>query len=144
MRACGVCAVRRIGHQNLFAFQVVSVLVIFFDQHHAGKFAVSACGGLKRNGVHTRDFAQLVGKPVQNLDAALSVFKALQRMYARKARQCRHGVVDAGIVLHRAAAERIKAVVHAVSLFAERGVVTDNVYFGHFGQSRLLRAAGRV
>ncbi len=144
VRAGGICAVRRVGHKDFFAFEVVSVLVVLFDQHHARKLAVRACRGLKRNGVHARDFAQLVGQRVQNLHAALGVFKALQGVHARKAGQSRDGVVDAGIVLHRAAAERIKTVVHAVSLLAQSGIVAYYVYFGHLGQSCLLRALRHV
>src|SRR5699024_10841823 len=49
-----------------------------------------------------------------------------------------HLVVDVGIVLHRAGAERVKAVAHAVGAFFQRPVVAAEVALGYLRQPQRL------
>ncbi len=84
----------------------------------AGELAVRTGGGLEGHAVHAGDLGRDSAlRGVQHLPAAgYGVLRGLQGMHAGKARQGRHLLVDAGVVLHGAGAQRIKAVVDAVDV----------------------------
>ena len=70
---------------------------------------------------------------MQRLERALCRFDRLERVELCEARQRRHVLVDFGVVLHRAGAEGIEAVVHAVDALAKRRVVARQLIFTHMG-----------
>ena len=104
--------------------------MVCLDEQHAGEFAVCARGRLERDRVHAEDLAQLAAQNMQRLERALHRFDPLE---LREARQRRHVLVDFGVVLHRAGAEGIEAVVHAVDALAKRRVVARQLIFTHMG-----------
>ena len=59
-------------------------------------------------------------------------------MRIREAGQSRDGFVDFRIVFHRARAERIEPVVHAVSALGERGVMAHDLGLRKFGQNEFV------
>ena len=129
----GVRAVGGVGHDDLRARSVAAVGVVCLDEQHAGEFAVCARGRLERDRVHAEDLAQLAAQNMQRLERALRRFDRLERVELREARQRRHVLVDFGVVLHRAGAEGIEAVVHAVDALAKRRVVARQLIFTHMG-----------
>ena len=88
---------------------------------------------LERDRVHAEDLAQLAAQNMQRLERALRRFDRLERVELCEARQRRHVLVDFGVVLHRAGAEGIEAVVHAVDALAKRRVVARQLIFTHMG-----------
>ena len=77
---------------------------------------------------------------MQRLERALRGLDGLERVELGEARQRRHVLVDLGVVLHRARAEGIEAVVHAVDALAEGGVMAGELIFAHVGQVQRLAA----
>jgi len=59
---------------------------------------------------------------------ALDAFRVLQRMRQRQARQARRLLVDLGVVLHRARAERIQPLVHRIVELRKPHIVTHHVH----------------
>ena len=140
MRACGVGTVCAVGNDNLGSLSVLAACVISFDKHDARKLTVRACRRLKSHGVHTCNFAKSVGKSIHQLGATLNRRLVLQGVDFRKPVETADFFVDTGVVLHRATAQRIKTVVYAVSLFGQRGIMTNDVYFRNLGQTSFLLA----
>ena len=129
----GVRSVGGVGHDDLRACGVAAVGVVCLDEQHAGEFAVCARSRLERDRVHAEDLAQLAAQNMQRLERALRRFDRLERVELRETRQRRHVLVDFGVVLHRAGAEGIEAVVHAVDALAKRRVVARQLIFTHMG-----------
>ena len=61
-------------------------------------------------------------------------------MHPRKAGQGCHLLVDAGIILHSAGAQRIETAVHAVDLLDKLRIVAGDVRLAHFRQGGLFLA----
>ena len=117
----------------------------FLDEQNAGELTVRARRGLERDSVHAEDLAKLSAQRVQRLERALRGLDALERVELGEARQRRHVLVDLGVVLHRARAEGIEAVVHAMDALAKGGVVTGELVFTHVGQvQRLVALFGKL
>ena len=79
-------------------------------------FAVRACRGFKGYFVHTRDFGKGFRGVVHDFERALYGGRGLQRMHrSERGIPCKH-LVKFRVILHRAAAQRIKHVVDAFRL----------------------------
>ena len=133
-------AVGGVRDDDLCPGRIAACKVIRLDEQQAGKLAVRACGGLERERVHTGHFAKQLSRFIQQLQRALRRLLRLERMEPRKARQRRKGFIDLGVVLHRARAQRIEAVVHAVDAVRQRGIVPDKLIFAHLRQAQRLLA----
>ena len=108
----------------------------------AGQLALRAGGRLERDGVEPGDLGEDLLQAPHELERALRALLLLQRMERREAGERREPLVDARVVLHRAGAERIEAVVDAEVARRELGEVADELELGDLGQARrLLRGA---
>ena len=136
-----VRAMRGIRNDDLRALLVAAGIVILLDEQHAREFAVRTGSGLERHAVHARDLTQILLRKLQHTTAALHRVGGGQRMDARKARQRGHFLVDPGIILHGAGAERIEAAVHAVDVVVQLRIVAAEVLLAQLRQNGSLRAA---
>ena len=104
-RRGGVGAMGRVGHDDLGALVVAPGVVILLDQQDAGELAVSACRRLEGHAVHAGDLAEIFPGGVQHMAHTGQGLPGGQGMAVGEARQGRHLLVDAGIVLHGAGAQ---------------------------------------
>ena len=111
------------------------------DDQQAGELAVGAGRRLQRGDVQAADLGEPALELVHQLEGALHQRLRLVRVQAGEAVQARGHLVHARVVLHRAAAERVAAAVHAVVERAEAGEVTQQVDLADLGQARRRRAA---
>ena len=79
----------------------------------------------------------------EQLEGALGELVGLVRVQAGEALQRRDALVDLGVVLHRAGAQRVGARLDAVVERRELGVVADEVDLGDLGQARRRGAPQR-
>ena len=136
-------AVGGIRDDDLCPAHVAACEVVRLDEQQACEFAVRTCCGLERERVHTGHFAKQLSRFIQQFQRALRRLLRLKRMEPCKARQRRKGFIDLGVVLHRAGAQRIEAVVHAVDAMRQRGIVPDEFIFAHLRQVQRLFARRR-
>ena len=136
----GVGAVGGVRDDDLRPGGVAAVLVVGLDEHQAGELTVGAGGGLHGHALHTRDLAQQRVDRVDRLQAALDGLDGLQRMDLGEAGQRGHGLVDLGVVLHRAGAEGIEAIVDTVHALGQGGIMTDQVILADMGKVQLALA----
>ena len=127
-------AVRRIRHQHDAALGALR-LVRGLDGEHAGQLAVRASLGAERHRRHAGELHQIARQHFHQRDCALHGLLGLQRMDVAKARQPRHLLVQARIVLHRARAQRIEPAVDRVILARQPHVVAHRLGLGEAGQS---------
>ena len=139
-----VRAMRGIRNDDLRALLVAAGIVILLDEQHAREFAVRTGSGLERHAVHARDLTQILLRKLQHTTAALHRVGGGQRMDTRKAGQRSHFLVDAGIILHGARAERIEAAVHAVDVVVQLRIVAAEVLLAQLRQNGSLRATQRL
>ena len=143
----GVGAVGAVGHDDLGALVVAPGIVVLLDQQHTGELAVSTGGRLEGHVVHAGDLAQVGLGGVQHLLHALLVGGGRERMDGGKALQRSHLLVDAGVILHGAGAQGIKAAVDAVHLLAKLGIVAGDIGLAHLRQGGLdltLQGSGQL
>ena len=86
--------------------------------------------------VQAADLGQPAVERPEQLQGALGELVRLVRVQAAEALERRDALVDLGVVLHRARAERVGAGVDAVVERRELGVVTDDVDLGDLGEAR--------
>ena len=132
----GVCAVRRVWHYHLGALRVAAPLVVAAYYHQARKLSVRPGEGVERELGQPGYFRQCALQPVVGFERPLAGVCRLQRVQVGKLRHGRHFLVDGRVVLHRAAAQRVEAVVHAEVVLAVVGVVA------HYGHLVALRQHG--
>ena len=133
-RCGGIGTVGGIGNDYLVALGIPPAVVVLLDEQHAGELAVGACGGLEGHIRHSGDLAKVLAYGVEHFQAAFGGVLGGEWVNGRKAWQRSHLLVNAGIVLHGAGAQRIKAAVHAVYPVVQLGIVAGNVGLAHFGQ----------
>ena len=134
----GIGAVGAVGNDDLGALMIAPCIVVLLDQQHAGELAVSAGGGLEGHAVHAGDLAEIAAGGIQHLPASGHGVLRGQGMHPGKARQGRHLLVDAGVILHGAGAQRIKAAVDAVNVLAQLRVVAAQIHLAELRQGRGL------
>ena len=130
----GVSAVGGVGDDDLAALAVAPGFMVLLDQQHAGELAVSAGGRLEGHVVHAGDLTQQLPSGVQHLLTAFHGVLGSQGMHAGKAGQSGHFLVNAGIVLHGAGAQRVEAGVDAVNTLVQLSVVAAEVGLTDLGQ----------
>ena len=79
-RSGGICAVRRIGNQNLLA-RIALLFEIGANQQQARQFALRARRRLQRDRVHAGNFQQALFEQPQDLQAALRKLQRLSGMF---------------------------------------------------------------
>jgi hypothetical protein len=105
------------------------------DGQQAAQLAVGAGLGAQGHGRHASQGLQPMGQAVHQLDRALHRRLRLQRVDVGEARQARHLLVQARVVLHRARAQRIQRQVDGVVLLAQAHVVAHGFRLGQARQA---------
>ena len=131
-----VGAVGGVGNDDLGPILVVPGIVVLLDEQHAGELAVSAGRRLEGHVRHAGDLTEVPLRGLDDLLAALHRALGGQGMDAGEAGQGSHLLVDAGVVLHGAGAQRIEPAVHAVDVLIELGIVAAHVSLAHLGEQR--------
>ena len=131
--AGGVGPMGRIGHQDVLA-GIPLLFQVGPDQHHAGQFALGSGRRLHGEGVQPGDLAEVILHPLDDFQAALDGIRRGQGVGGRKSREGGHLLVDLGIVLHGARAERIKPDVDAIVLLGQAGEVADQLDLRDLGK----------
>ena len=138
----GVRPVRRVGDDDLAPLLALALVrEVRAHEHEPGQLALRAGRGLERDGVEAGHLGEDLLQPPLELERALRAVLFLMRVELREAGQHHEPLVDARVVLHRAGAERIEAVVDAEVARRELREVTDELELGHLRQARRLRAA---
>ena len=138
-----VRAVCRVRGQHLRA-RVTAVGVEGLGQQHAGQLAVRPGAGLQRDVRQPGDLAQRPLEVPHQLQRALRVRRALQRMQPRVPGQRRDALVQARVVLHRARPQRIEARIEVEVPLRQVHVVAHDLRLAHLRQPRRLGAAEAV
>ena len=122
-------AVCRGRHQDGAPVALALGLVGGLDAQKTAELAV--CAGLGRHGHrrHGRQGLQPVGQTSHQGQGALGRRNRRQGVQVAKARQARHFLVKAGIVLHGARSEGIKGQIDGVVLLAEPHIVAHGLRF---------------
>ena len=131
---------RRVGHEDLVAFGVAAGAVVGADHQDAGQLAVRAGRRLERDGVHAADLDERLLELPQQLERALGDLVGRQRVERGEAGQPGGPLVDLGVALHRARAERVEARVDRVVQLRQVDEVADDLGLVELGQGRRLRA----
>ncbi len=136
-----VGAVGRGRDQHLAALLMLALgFVGGADGHQAAQLAVRAGLGRQGHRRHPRQRRQPVGQLVHQLQRALNRRLRLQRVDVREARQARHLLVQARVVLHRARAQRIQRQVDGVVLLAQAHIVAHGLWLRQAGQADRILA----
>jgi hypothetical protein len=132
-----------IGHQDHGAGLVlVACGQRRFDRHHAAQFAVRAGLRRHRHRAHAGQRQQRMRQRIDQLQRALHGGDRLQRMEIGEARQARHLLIEARVVLHRARAERIEPGVDRIIVARQSHVMAHRLRLGEAGQAD--RSVARV
>ena len=112
--------------------------VVGADDQHAGQLALGAGSRLQGDAGKAADLLQPFLQLVHQQQAALHGLDRLERVQPGEAGQAGGLLVDLGVVLHRAGAERVDARVDAVVQLRQAGEVADHIHLGQFGQRQVL------
>jgi hypothetical protein len=139
-----VRAVRRVRHEDLRALLALAVgLVEGAGHQHAGQLAVGAGRGLEADGREAGDLLEQLGQQPHELQAALAEGLRVEWMRVRQPRQPRGPLVDLGVVLHRAGAERVEPEVDGVVEVGKAVEVAQEVELADLRQARCAGAQDR-
>ena len=133
--ARGVRPVRRVSRDDRVAI-LAAVGEVRAHEHQPRQLALRSCGGLERDGGQAGDLGEHLLEAPHELERALCALILLMRMQIAEPRQPPDALVDARVVLHRAAPERIEARVDTEGAVCERGDVTDELGLCELGQAR--------
>ena len=134
-----VGAVRAGRHEQDLAVLLALRIERRTNREDAAQLAMRAGLGAHRHGLHAGERDQPVGELVDHLKRALHRVYGRERVDVGEARQARHPLVEARIVLHRARAEREQAQVDRIVLTAEARIVAHRLRLGQAGQTDLAR-----
>ena len=143
-RRRGVGAMRGVGDDDLGAAHLATLFQIVPDEKKARVLTVGTRRRLQGQGVHAEDLLEVLLDLPHDLETALDRLDGLERVDVGEAGQSRNLLVDLRVVLHGAGAERVEAVVHAVRLPGELGVVATEVDLGELGQTWCRGAQERL
>ena len=133
-RGCRVGAVRALGDEDdgaILAARVERRL----DTQNSAQFAMRARLGAHRDAFHAGQRDQPVRQLVDDAERALDGVLRLERVDVGESRHPRDLLVEARIVLHRAAAEREQAQVDGVVLPAEPRVMAHRLCLAEAGDA---------
>ena len=134
---------RRVGHKHLLA-RIAFGLVVRADEKDAGELAMCPSRRLQRDRVHAGDVDEALLQQLDDLERALCESLGLVRMRLGEAFNARDEFVDARVVLHRAAAERIHAEIDGVVPRGKARKVADDFDLAHFGHVAEVFSFGRT
>jgi hypothetical protein len=137
--ARGIRAVGGVGGDDCVAL-LPTVGEVGAHEHEAGQLPLRAGGGLQRHRRKPRDFREDLLQLPHELERALRAVVVLVRVEIAETGQPSDTLVHPRVVLHRAAAERIEARVHAERPVRERGDVAHQLGLRELGKSRGTRA----
>ena len=129
----GTSTVRRVSPSPLAA---IAALIAIMPQ----KLAMGAGLRRERNSRHAGQRREIAGELAHELERALHGRDRLQGMNVADAGQPRHALVEAGIVLHGAGAEREQPGVDAEVLLRQAHVMAHGLGLGEAGQADLALA----
>ena len=135
----GVGAVRGVGGEHLGPV-LAAVGVVGAGEQQARQLAVRSGRGLEADVRQAADLRQRLLEQPHQLEGALGPLRLLRRVQPRVARQRRHPLVEARVVLHRARAERVEARVEVEVPPRDPVVVPDDLGLRDLGQLRRLGA----
>ena len=130
--------VRAVRYDDLGPIEVSAKKMILPHDHKAGQLSVGACARVEGEPGHSRKGGEGFLHIVVHLKGTLDGAGRLERMQGLEALHPSNLLVDLGIVLHRAASQRIEPGVNAEVHLGEVGVVTYNVYLAHLRQGGSL------
>ena len=130
-----VRAVRRAGHDHLLALLAL-VRVVGVNHQHPRQLALCARRGLEGRGLHSGELEQILLQLVHELEGALEAGLRHEGMNVREAGQRGHALVDLGVVLHGAGAQRVHPRIDPEVPRGEARIVTDDVDLGQLRQFR--------
>ena len=131
-----VRAVRRVGDDDLPPRLVLApFLEVRAEEHQPGQLALAPGRGLQRDRVEPRHLEQDVLQLPLELERALRGVVLDERMQVREPGQPDDPLVDARVVFHRAAAERIEARVDAEVARRELREVAEHLRLGELRQA---------
>ena len=130
----------RIGHNHTCALRVATRDVILTHHHQSGELTMSAGIGIESELGKTRQACESLLEIVVQFQGALCGGGILKRMQGGKTRHGGNLLVDLGIILHRAAAERIETGVDTEILLRQVGVMSHHIQLAHLGKFRGLTA----
>ena len=131
-----------VGHQDLIAVGIASLAVIGADHQDPGQLPLRAGGRLQRDRAHAGDLGQGGLELPEQLERALRHLVGRQRMERREAGQPGRPLVELGVELHRAGAQRVEASVDREVQLREVDVVAHDLGFVELGQARGVHPAG--
>ena len=135
------CAVS--GMMTFFGV-VAARVVVGLREEQAGELAVGSGRRLQGRLVQAGDLGEEPAQLVEELQRALHELIGFVGVQPAQALERRHAFVDLGVVLHRAGAQGIGALVDPVVAPRELGEVAHELDLRHFGQAgRGLPAQGR-
>ena len=138
--ARGIRAMGGVGRDDRVAL-LAAVGEVRAHEQESGQLALRARGRLQR---HSREPGDLGEDPLQvphQLERALGALVLLMRVEIAETGQPADALVDAGVVLHRAGAERVEARVDAERPVREGSEVANELGLGELGEARRARAA---
>ncbi len=127
--------VRRVGREHLVAV-LAAVLVVGAREQQAGQLALGAGGGLERHVRQAGDLRERALQAPHEVERALRVLGVLERVEPGVPGKRREPLVQLRVVLHRAGAERVEALVQVEVARRERGVVAHDLGLGDLGELR--------
>ena len=123
----GICPVRAVGNENVDALVVAAIQMILADHEDAGEFALRASGGGEAGSGESGDFGEPLLKRVHDGERALRSVLVGEGMERAETGQTGDILIDLGVVLHGAGAERVETAVDAVVEAAEVGEMAHDL-----------------
>ena len=123
-----------IGDEDLGPVRVAAVAVVGPDHEDAGQLALGTGRGLEGDRLHARDLGQGAFQLPEQLQRALGDLVGGHRVELGEAAQAGGPLVELGVELHRARAERVEPGVDRVVELAQVDVVADDVRLVHLGE----------
>ena len=133
-RRSGVGAVGAVGDDDLGAGHVAAAHMVRADQHETRQLAVGTGARVEGERVHAGNLGEGLVHLFIDLADTGDGGVGHQRMEGGEAGHGGHLLVDLGIVLHRAGAERIEARIHAEVHLGEVVVVADHLGLADLGK----------
>ena len=134
-RRSGIGAVGAVGDDHLRAGKVAAVHVVAAHDHKAGELAVGAGAGVQREVLHAGDGGESLVHLVVDLERTLHRRLVLQGVEPLEGGHGGYLLIDLGVVLHRAAAQRVEAGVNSEVHLGEVGVVARHVDLADLGKA---------
>ena len=136
----GVGAVGTVGHYHFRAFRITAFGVVAAYYHQTGQLAMGTGKGIQGELLQTRKGGQTLLQVVVHGQRTLTGAVGLQGVQVAETGHVGGLLVDHGVVLHRAAAQRIESVVHTEVVAAVVGVVAYHGHLVTLGQGSIVLA----